>query len=275
MPARILEGPLSPPPGRPSWGGGKNLPLLYLGWGKRDFMRYPLAVHYDRGADYHVIMRGEIVITAGGAEHIVRGPAALIFRPNFAFGIIQKKHQITEILAWIWQGDPRLTELHPPQDSFLLLDLKHRPLDTLIDLHVQCRTEVSRADQYLPKSLSALRDLIEVELLRASRVTTPTNDMRWQLATSWMKNNMAINAPVPALCDYLGMSASTLHRFFRTRINQSPGAYFRDLKVKEALRLIRAEGWQVKAVAYHLGYRHPNDLSRALASRSKIHLPRP
>ena len=45
----------------------------------------------------------------------------------------------------------------------------------------------------------------------------------------------------------------------------APGAFFRQLKMDEARRLIREEGWQVKAVAYHLGYRHANDLSRALA----------
>jgi AraC-like DNA-binding protein len=47
----------------------------------------------------------------------------------------------------------------------------------------------------------------------------------------------------------------------------SPGAYFRRAKTEEARRLIREEGWQVKAVAYHLGYRHANDLSRALAEK--------
>ena len=36
------------------------------------------------------------------------------------------------------------------------------------------------------------------------------------------------------------------------------------MKKQEALRLIEREGWQVKAVAFHLGYKHPNDLSRAL-----------
>ena len=79
-----------------------------------------------------------------------------------------------------------------------------------------------------------------------------------------MMNNLSIHTPVPALCDYLGMSPSALHRFFRSQAGLSPGAYFRKLKWKEARRLVEKEGWQVKAAAYHLGYRHPNDLSRAL-----------
>jgi AraC-like DNA-binding protein len=81
-----------------------------------------------------------------------------------------------------------------------------------------------------------------------------------------MAGNLAIHAPVPALCDYLRMSPSTLHRFFRARTGLSPGAYFRQVKTDEARRLIREQGWQVKAVAYHLGYRHANDLSRALST---------
>lgn len=45
----------------------------------------------------------------------------------------------------------------------------------------------------------------------------------------------------------------------------SPGAVHRQLRIQEAQRLIEDEGWQVKQAAYRLGYRHANDLSRALS----------
>lgn len=249
--------------------------MLYLGWGRRDFHRDPLVVHFDRGASYHILLRGEIIVTVGRVQRAVRGPAAIIFNPNFAFGITQSRRERTEVLVWIWQGEPGLDELRPLPDEFLVLDLRQRPLESLLDLHVRCRNEVSRADSHLPRTLAALRDLTEVEIVRASRPSAATTDVRWDLAVSWMKNNLSIIAPIPALCDYLGMSASTLHRFFRNRIGESPGAYFRELKAAEAIRLIQLEGWQVKAAAYHLGYRHPNDLSRTLASRSKLRAVRP
>ena len=82
--------------------------MLYLGWGQRDFAHEPLAVHFDRGADYYILLRGEIVITVGAARHVVRAPSALVFNPNFAFGITQSSRQVTEILVWIWQGRPHL-----------------------------------------------------------------------------------------------------------------------------------------------------------------------
>lgn len=265
MTSTIPRGTIIPPPGRPSWGGGEDLPLLYLGWGQRDFAKEPLAIHHDLGTNYYVILSGEIIVKAGISEHVVRGPVALLFDPACAFGIGQAKSSVVEILVWIWVGDPVLPELRPEAGGFRIMNLRARSVAALTEFHVRCRNEVALADAQLPCTLAALRELLEVEILRGNQPAPAEDEMRWKLARTWMAGNLAIHAPVPALCDYLRMSASTLHRFFRARTGLSPGAYFRQAKTEEARRLIREEGWQVKAVAYHLGYRHANDLSRALS----------
>ena len=265
MPSPIPKGTLSPPQGRPSWGGGDDLPLLYLGWGQRDFAKDPLAIHRDLGTNYYLLLSGEIVVTTDGSTQTVRGPVALLFDSECAFGITQAKRATVEILVWIWQGQPVLTELRPKSGGFLALSLRPKSVDGLTDLHARCRDEVAIADSQLPRALAALRELLEVEILRGNQSAPAADAMRWKLACAWMAGNLAIHAPVPALCDYLRMSPSTLHRFFRAQTGLSPGAYFRKGKTEEARRLIREEGWQVKAVAYHLGYRHPNDLSRVLS----------
>lgn len=264
----IPKGTIIPPQGRPNWGGGEDLPLLYLGWGQRDFVKEPLAIHYDLGTNYYVILSGEVVVTTNSTAQAVRGPVALLFDPGCAFGITQSKAATIEILVWIWQEQPEMTELRPNPGDFLALNLRPKSVDSLSELHSRCRDEVALADQQLPRTLAALRDLLEVEILRGSDATPAADNMRWKLAHAWIAGNLAIHAPVPALCDYLRMSPSTLHRFFRAQTGMAPGAYFRKIKTEEARRLIREEGWQVKAVAYHLGYRHPNDLSRALSATS-------
>lgn len=261
----IPEGTIWPPKGSPNWGGRDDLPLIYLGWGRRDFASDPLAIHYDRGTNHFLILHGEIIVTTGQSEKTVRAPTALLFDGDCAFGISQSKPATVEILVWVWRGRPGLAELRPAPGDYAALPLRPGSLGSLMDLHSRCRNEVSLADGFLPRTLVALRDLMEVEILRASRPTAATGDVRWSLAHAWMTNNLAIHAPVPALCDYLRMSPSTLHRFFREQTGASPGAYFRKLKTDEARRLIKEQGWQVKAAAYHLGYRHANDLSRALA----------
>lgn len=261
----IPRGPILPPPGRPNWGGGQELPLLYLGWGARDFARDPLAIHRDIGTNYYIILRGEVMVNTGISERIVRGPVALLFDPGCAFGISQPHKSPVEILVWIWQGQPVVTELRPEAGGFLALCLRPAAVDALTDLHTRCRNEVALADGQVPRALNSLRELLDLAILRSSQGAPAEDEMRLKLAHAWMTGNLSIHAPVPALCDYLRMSPSTLHRFFRARTGLSPGAYFRQIKTTEARRLIREEGWQVKAVAYHLGYRHPNDLSRALA----------
>lgn len=261
----LQEGPLiSPLPGRPCWRGLGDLPLIYLGWGGRDFAQAPLGLHCDRATDYYIVLRGEIIVTTASTRRVVRGPTGLLIDHDCVFGLTQSSRQKVDVLVWAWQGRPILTELCPWPGTFLALDLQHLSLDSLVELHMRCRNEVSRADCHVAHTLMALRELVEVEILRASQSASPSDDFRWKSAHSWMVCNLAINAPVPALCDYLRMSPSTLNRFFHAHVGLSPGAYFRDLKVKEAWRLIQEEGWQVKAAAYHLGYSHPNDLSRAL-----------
>ncbi|RYD23925.1 MAG: AraC family transcriptional regulator, partial [Verrucomicrobiaceae bacterium] len=220
----IPKGTLSPPPGRPSWGGGEELPLFYLGWGKRDFAKDPLAFHYDLGTNYYLVLRGEVVVTTEKTRLTVRGPVALLFDSGCAFGISQPARSAVEILVWIWQGQPALAELRPEPAGFLALNLRAGSVPALTDLHSRCRNEVALADGHLPRSLDALRGLLEVEILRSNQAAPAEDETRLKLAHSWMAGNLSIHAPVPALCDYLRMSPSTLHRFFRARTGMSPGA---------------------------------------------------
>lgn len=265
MQRAIPKGTIIPPPGRPSWGGGEGLPLLYLGWGQRDFKSEPLAMHYDLGTNYYVILSGEVVVQTQSGPEVVRGPVAVLFDPACAFGIQQMVSGAVEVLVWIWEGEAALADLRPGRGGFRVYGLQDRSIASLRDLHARCGNEIALADSQLPRTLAALRELLEVEILRGDRHAPAEDEVRWKLAAAWMAGNLSIHAPVPALCDYLRMSPSTLHRFFRARTGLAPGAYFRMVKMNEARRLIREEGWQVKAVAYHLGYRHANDLSRALA----------
>lgn len=264
MPEALPKVTIHPPPGRPSWGGHGNLPLIYLGWGRRDFEQNPLPAHHDRGTNYFILVSGEIVLRAGAERQTIAGPTAILIDSDCLFGITQARRENVNILVWVWKDRPHLPELCPAEGGYITLVLRGTSLDALGELHSRCRKEIAMADSCLPCSLSALRHLVEVEILRAARASAATGDLRWELAHSWMMNNLSIHTPVPALCDYLGMSPSSLHRFFREHAGLAPGAYFRQLKWREARRLVQTEGWQVKAVAYHLGYSHPNDLSRAL-----------
>ncbi len=269
MPSHTPKVTIHPPPGRPSWGGQGNLPLIYLGWGRRDFARHPLPVHCDLGTSYFLLFSGQILLTSGQEQSLVRGPKALLIDSDCLFGITQTRSENVNILVWVWKGPPLSPELRPATGGHTALDIRKTSLNSLKELHTRCRKEVAISDGCLSFTLPALRHLLEAEILRASRPSSATGDLRWELAHSWMMSNLSIHTPVPALCDYLSMSPSSLNRFFRRQIGHSPGSYFRHLKLEEANRLVKMEKWQVKAAAYKLGYSHPNDLSRAIARTRK------
>jgi AraC-like DNA-binding protein len=171
--------------------------------------------------------------------------------------------------VWVWRGNPVSDELRPPEGGYLQRELHPRHIAALLSLHSRCRDEVALADSATPRALLALRELVECEILRASRQSPALSDMRWRLAEAWMAANLAVHSPVPALGGYLRMSPSTLHRFFLSQTGQPPGRYFHALRMREAQRLIQTEKRSVKEVAFVLGYRHANDLSRALSSHQQ------
>jgi hypothetical protein len=80
-----------PPPGRPSWSAEDNLPLIYLGWGRRDFAKNPLPVHYDRGTSYYIVLSGEIVLSTDKIQKTLKGPTAIFIDSDCPYGISQKK----------------------------------------------------------------------------------------------------------------------------------------------------------------------------------------
>lgn len=242
-----------------------NLPLIYLGWGRRDFSKHPVRMHYDLGTNYYLVERGEIKIQTNGRTEVLRGPTICLLDSECPFGINQTRREIVSILVWIWRGSPLEESLKPPPGGFRTAPLGIAALSALADLHERCRNEVALADAGTPAALDALHRLLDVEICRAMQpLNKDQSDVRWKLACAWIASNLAIHAPVPALCDYLRMSANTLHRLFKTQTGVSPGSYFRQRKLQEGIRLVDHCGWPVKVAAFHLGYRHSNDLSRAL-----------
>ena len=255
---------IKPPQGRPCWVSHGDLPLMYLGWGQRDFKRFPVSRHYDPGISFYLVTKGDLTLTRASGEQRIVAPYACIIDKECLFGVAGAGSASVEILVWVWRDPPTGEELKPVSGGVRLLPLRTDALPRILELHQHCRDEVARTDGAIGLTLPALRTLVEVELVRASREPQAA-ELQWERVRSWIGANLAIHAPIPALCDYLRMSPSTLNRFFMKQAGVAPGVYFRTAKKQEALRLIQNEGWTVKTTAFHLGYRHATDLSRALA----------
>lgn len=260
---------VKPPSGRPCWVSQGDLPLRYLGWGTRDFRAFPVSRHCDVGTTFYLVSKGELTILANDQPRVIAAPQVCLIDKECFFGISSGGSATVEILVWVWRDPPRLHGLRPDPGGVRLVPLDSSALPRLAELHRRCRDEAERGDAASVPALSALQTLVEVEIERGGRAPRTATDGQWAHVKAWIDANLSIHAPVPALCDYLNVSPSTLNRFFTRHAGMAPGEYFREAKRREALRLINNEGWPVKTTAFHLGYRHATDLSRALGSAAR------
>lgn len=169
----------------------------------------------------------------------------------------------SRVLIWIWKKAPSYAVVQPTAGSFCAFQLPATALAECRKLHKQCRHELARLDSFTGTTLSATRIALDTLIARSLTKSTPPSDRstRFEVAIQWMRQNLAAQHPVSELAVYLGLSESTLQRLFIECCDLRPFAVFQRMKGERAQELLKS-GMSIKAVAYSLGYKHPNDFTR-------------
>ncbi|MFH1477167.1 MAG: AraC family transcriptional regulator [Verrucomicrobiota bacterium] len=199
----------------------------------------------------------------GETLRLKRGDA-WISNPDCLRGYILPKGKRFYRIYWTWRSPPLIPFIKPAEGRYLLIKMPEQKIKRLQYLHAACRKIVRHIDQFTPFKL--LKTRLEIELLLAQNHIAPdqtgTPAVQFDLARRWMEEHIAMRDAVGVLCNYLGISPATLNRLFYQRLKMSPETYFQNLKMKCARTWLQS-GISVKAVAYQLGYKHPNNFSFA------------
>lgn len=258
-----------PPPGRPNWRGARKpeLGLQYLAWGHRKYGEAPIPLSLRDGWTYLVILSGTPFLLGVKGQTRLKAGAVLIVGPRFTYGLSDEFCASCEVIAWIWQDPPIAREIG--ETELVRMTASSRVLERLTALHLRTREEVLAPDKFSRRIIEGQRRELDALLERVAAGDPPamTVEKRLRMALEWLEGQEALANPVPAVCDYLQISTSTLYRWFRIYYHSSPKDYFHRLKMEHALTLKTRR--PLKEVAYLLGYRHPNDLSRALSRYRK------
>jgi AraC-like DNA-binding protein len=246
----------------PEWA---RLDLLYLAHGHRQFGRYPVPVSRLPGWQYVLITRGEPTLLLEDGFRKLRPGYLLIIPPGCATGWADRPDAISEFLLWIWREEPNCAECATPRALYRQWVINPRLWKRLEQLHTQCYEEIQRPDELSYLTLEQLHVAVDVAIARLIRPRAPAPDpsVRMELAVHWMAHNLAERNPNRSLCEYLRISPATLVRMFQAQHEESPSAYYQRLRMTRARKLLKTDRWPVKNVAAMLGYRHPNDFSRA------------
>lgn len=212
-----------------------------------------------------VVLSGQPDFLAARHRHRTGRGTVILAGPDVPYGWTDQRAAASTHLSWIWTEPPAIGKRLTPRTCWLRT-ADDELLGEIEDMHRRTRHEIQRSDDYSPPSLKSLKVLLDAALARCDRASPDTgmrDQQRLQLAEQWMQQHLEIRAPAAALADYLGLSAMGLHRLFRESAGISPGRAFLEIKMREAKRLLMHARISVKEAAFHLGYRHPGDFTRA------------
>lgn len=81
-------------------------------------------------------------------------------------------------------------------------------------------------------------------------------------AIEWLNHNYVEPLRIDELASRVNLSSSSLHHRFKALTAMSPLQYQKQLRLQEARRLLMAEGLEVSAAGYRVGYESPSQFSR-------------
>lgn len=239
--------------------------LAYLSWGHRWYGDAPAEPQPHDGWHYFVVLAGNPVLLVNGGRIATRPGFASICHPDMQVGHHDLPGRGSQMLTWVWRSPPSHPDLAPTGQP-LVLQAGAAALRRLKQLHEHCRQAVARASEHSLLQLRAARLQLELELHLAGgrqpeRGAEPA--FRFSLATEYLRTHRDLPNPVRHLCEYLNISEASLRRLFQAACGQSPRAYALGWRLQWARAQLESTTTPVKSLAYTLGYRNPNDFSRA------------
>ncbi len=132
------------------------------------------------------------------------------------------------------------------------------------------QTDRSSAPATLPSVLSlllhALREERTSELARSPTIS----EARLRSLIDDFSDRLTPPPSIQELTQSLGWSESHLRQKFRRQHGQSLGAWLRDLRMREACRLLRESNLPIKEISTRLGYSDPVSFHRAFTNHHAI-----
>jgi AraC-like DNA-binding protein len=257
---------ITPPKGRPHWlpDRATSLELRYLSWGYRWYGDVPVGSSSHDGWHYFMVLEGSPTLLVREQTVRMRPGMVSICDPECPVGHRDQPKQRCCILTWIWKSQPTHSALRPNPGDFIKISLDKDRLRRLKNLHTQCREAVANTNERSMLQLQVARLQIDLCLLdaREHRQTADEN-FRLNLAMKYVRDHLDEPEPIKHLCKYLQISGASLRRLFHEHTGKSPRAFALDWRMQWAREQLLPAQASVKSVAYALGYRHPNDFSRA------------
>ncbi|MET0255899.1 MAG: AraC family transcriptional regulator [Luteibacter sp.] len=187
---------------------------------------------------------------------VIRGSRA---EPHLALTLELDALELAEVMLGVSEDEPAATGL-----ALGVTRLDTALLDSLTRLLGLLDTPFD-----IPVMFPLLRREIHYRLVRGPhgeqlRRYAMAGSQQWRIArtTSWLTNHFAESMRVDELADTAGMSVTAFHRHFKAITGLTPLQYRTQLRLQEARRRLLAEGRDVGAIAFSVGYESQSQFGR-------------
>lgn len=123
----------------------------------------------------------------------------------------------------------------------------------------------AHVDQYALQSTKNKLELFLLDIVQPGKDYKPD---KMNAVTDYMMQNIHRVLTLQEMADELAMSISSLKRFVQDTYSTSPSAYFTDLKIQEAKRLILHSPMNVTEIAQRLGFSSVHYFSRVFKQKT-------
>lgn len=118
-----------------------------------------------------------------------------------------------------------------------------------------------------PYAVQRIKNKLELFLLELMRPAERHEVQKMNAVTDYMMRNIHKTLTIHEICLDLGLSASSLKRLVQQTCDQSPLAYFTDLKIAQAAWLISHSTMNMTQIAEQLGFSSVHYFSRVFKQR--------
>lgn len=263
--------------------------LRYLNAGQRRYGTQPVFI-YKRGVtEFQAVLTGTARPTPSNVFETSQlsprlsprlspslSPRLWVFGPDTPHGWTDAPHCISQVLVFQFSEVNPMLHRAMGEDGYLTKTIDADEISLLHRLHADILPHAQSvngpATVWMDKvkaelTLLALRG-VPVERMRAPEHTAT---LKVSQALAWYRERMAEAPDVHAVARAVHVSPPHLRRLFHQVANRSPHACFHELRMSEALRLLRGGNLRVHEISDQLGFSEPAAFTRAF--RNFYHIP--
>jgi AraC family transcriptional regulator len=250
--------------------------LRYLGFGRRQFGRFPIKPYARINWEFFAVVRGRCAPQQGEHDRPALRTATLwVTAPGSAHTWAAQGTQTTDVAVFHFGSVPAVLQACVRKHGQLAVPLRAAEARRVAALARSLERHYQQPNGLSPLVFQAA--LIELTLLALRKLPAAETPLQTdhgerivERAGAWYAENIAQNPSITDVAREVHVSPSTLRRLFRRLLREKPARAFARLQIEKSMRLMTETDLKLEGVAAECGYTSSSDFCRAFKAFTRV-----